>query len=119
MAKEGMSSKLYKNSPEMKRDEESGKMAAKKPTKAQQESSEVNAGVAGIPIGPRHAMDRHALHSKHETEHMIHDHGAGGSKKELHSRHAKEMADMHKRHEKESTGSGDGKEKISKVQKGE
>ena len=116
--------KMYKDTPEMKRDEESGKMGV---TKAEKKSAQVSDGTDGMqqheemPPHVRHAHERRDMHHRHETEHMIHDNGKGGSKEELHSRHEKEMKDMHKRHEKDSSpskGSGSGAEKISKVEKG-
>lgn len=122
--------KMYRDSPTLERDEETGGMKKSKkkgPTEAEKKSSEVSSGTAGmeqhaegVPMVARHAMERHGMHGRHEMEHTVHDHSGAGDKHEMHARHAKEMADMHKRHEKEATkGSGDGKEKISKVEKGE
>jgi len=90
--------KMYSKSPELKRDE-GGKMSvgvAKAPTSDAPEQKDM-----GIPPAARHAMERLDLHTKHEREHHMHDHGKHGGKKEVHGRHAKEIADMHKRHEKE------------------
>lgn len=133
----------YKNSPTLARDEESGKM-----TPTQKKSEEVNSGTEGVaheegvPAHARHAHERRDMYNRHETEHMMHDHGGHGEKEELHTRHEKERKDMHSRHEKELTGeggghmgkhhegkkeekkeekkeskgSGDGKEKIEKVE---
>lgn len=132
--------KMYANSPELKRDEESGKMKAHKSEgKIHSEASRNADGTDGMPVHEglpphvRHAHERRDMHNRHETEHAVHDNHHGASKKEMHGRHQKEMADMHKRHEKEhqelsggtsrsgesmeSKGSGDGKEKIEKVEK--
>lgn len=125
--------KMYKDSPELGRDEESGKMKVKKTdSKIHREASEAESGTAGMPVHERHAMERREVHHRHETEHAMH---GKGDKKELHSRHEKERSDMVKRHEKEhgheeltggtakskeekeSKGSGEGKEKIKKVEK--
>jgi hypothetical protein len=131
-----MHEKMYKNSPELKRDEEDGKMKEHKgPTKAEKESSEVNAGTSGLPVHTRHAHERrevkhkhihehHALHHKHQMEHSHHDlHGE--HKGEMHKRHHVELKAMHERHENEhkemyarhekEIGAGAGKEKIAKV----
>lgn len=106
-------SKMYENSPEMKRDGEDGKM---KITKAEKISARTNDGTEGMPIHEngmpmdvRHAHERRDMHSRHETEHMMHK----GDKKEMHGRHESEMKSMHGRHEKEMSGTG--KEKIAKV----
>lgn len=125
-----MAKERYKDSPTLKRDEDSGEM-----TPTQKKAAEVNSGTDGVPVSgsgegipmhARHAMDRHHLHAKHETEHAVHDHGKHGSKEELHARHGKETADMHKRHQKElmkgdegkeSKGAG-GKEKAEKIESG-
>lgn len=118
------SEKMYKDSPEMKRDEESGKMEVKKPTKA----DAIDAGVDHMNINVRHPAERRemkhkhmaehlAMHSKHEMEHAHHD-GKGGSKEMLHDRHEKEHKEMnssheaefkklHEKHEKEFGMSGD------------
>lgn len=90
--------KMYDKTPELKRDDESGKVGVKK---SEAKSARVSDGTEGIPIHARHAMERRDVHHRHETEHMMHDHGSGGSKAELHARHLKEMGDMLKRHEKE------------------
>lgn len=113
--------KMYKDSPELGRDEESGKMKIKKTdSKIHREASEAESGTAGMPVHERHAMERREVHHRHETEHAMH---GKGDKKELHSRHEKERSDMVKRHEKEhgkeSKGSGSGEEKIEKTEKSE
>lgn len=106
--------KMYKDSPKMERSEETGKMdVKKKPAHKDDVKSGTEGEVReGVPVHARHAMDRMALHHKHETEHYAHDQGDHGDKKEMHGRHEKEMADMHKRHHKE----GDGEKMISKVE---
>lgn len=118
-----MHKKLYKNSPEMKRDEESGAMKVEKkgPTEAEKDSARTNDGTEGMKINEgmpphaRQAQERRDMYNRHETEHAMLDNG-GGSKTDVYTRHAKEMQDMHKRHGKEAdTGSGAGAEKIEKV----
>lgn len=121
----------YKNSPTMKRDEDSGKMAV---SKAEKKSSEVNSGTdgmqehegEGMPAVARHAQERREMFNRHETEHSVHEAKGGKAKEEMHKRHEEEMKAMHKRHGKEgskdaeskkTTGSGGGKEKIEKVEK--
>ena len=88
--------KLYKNSPELQRDEESGKMAVTKTTREEPKAKETEG--EALPVESRHAMDRLSLHHKHEGEHMAHK---GGDKKEMHKRHLAEHEAMMKRHEKE------------------
>lgn len=140
MAKAPMHRKLYKDSPEMERDNESGNMAVKKPSeKAEKESERTTDGTASMPIHEEHAGERMEMrhrhikehvdmHTKHAMEHMHHK----GEKHGLHEKHEKQHAEMHDRHHKEmkklheahekdhgTEGSGAGKEKISKVEKGE
>lgn len=125
----------YKDSPTLKRDEESGKMTAtQKNAERTNDDTEGLVTEEGVPHHARHAVERMTMHSKHEHEHHTHDYGKHGDKKELHGRHESEMKSMHKRHEKElhgegggkkgekeekheSKGSGEGKEKIEKVEK--
>lgn len=97
--------RMYKDSPTLKRDEESGKMGV---TKAEKKASRVEDGTdgmaeheEGLPAVARHVMERRDMHSRHEAEHAIHDHGKGGDKEEMHTRHEKEHKEMHSRHEKE------------------
>lgn len=123
MAKKSMSEKLYKDSPEMKRDDESGKMSVKKkekgePTEAEKESARVSDGTAGMPVHERHGMERADMIKRHEAEHKA---LGDAERADVHARHSKEYSDMLKRHDKDyaSTGSGGGKEKIKKVEKGE
>lgn len=97
---------MYKDSPTLERDEESGKM---RQGKKKDEHPVIDAGAEeGIPHAARHAMERLHMHAKHEQEHHAHDHGKHGDKKEMHGRHQKEMSDMHKKHEKE-LGAGEKK----------
>jgi hypothetical protein len=93
------STKMYSKSPELKRDEKSGKMSvgvAETPKSDAPEQKDVTM----TPVA-RHILERRDLSSKHEHEHHVHDVGGHGSKKEMHARHVKELVDMHKRHEKE------------------
>lgn len=112
------SDKLYKDSPTTERDEESGKVAVKKKKPEEKKADANKQGTvgdgepmhAGIEPHARHAMERLAMHAKHENEHHAHDAGKHGDKKEMHARHQKEMADMHKRHDKELTKGADSTE---------
>ncbi len=122
MAKHGG---MYDKTPSIKHEE--GKAKVVKPSKKDKSGGETDEGVKdeGFPVHVRHAMDRHHLHAKHETEHAMHD-GKGGDKKEMHARHEKEHKDMHTRHEKEAgahggemAGAGGAtKEPVEKVEKG-
>lgn len=123
-----MAKERYKDSPTLKRDEDTGEMTptAKKAARTNDATEGMPIQESGIPMHARHAMDRHHMHAKHETEHSVHDHGKHGSKEELHARHSKEISDMHKRHQKElmkgseeSKGSGNGQEKIDKTESDE
>lgn len=73
------SNKLYKDSPELKKDEE-GKVSVKKPS----EASKVDIGAAGNPLPG--AGEEMPVHTEHQ---------------EMMERHASEIKDMHKRHGKE------------------
>lgn len=104
--KKSRAERMYGDSPSLKRDEEDGKVKAKKPSEAEKKSEEVNSGTDGAERGSedmnaRHAMDRLSMHHKHEAEHHAHK---GGDKKEMHKRHLSEHKAMHKRHEKEMGG---------------
>lgn len=115
-------SKMYKDSPEIKKDEETGRPVV---SKKEKEADKVQSGTDGMKMeekGDEHAGERMGmrhkhieehvkLHTKHAMEHMHHE----GNKKELHEkherehkethdRHHKEMAKMHERHEKEMPG---------------
>lgn len=131
---------VYKNSPTLERDGESGKMkVGKMPSPAEKESSKVADGTAGMPEVERHATERREMKHRHIKEHMDMHHrhemehaGHKGDKKEMHKRHLEELTkaherhesehkDMHARHEKEgagATGAG-GQGTINKVTEGE
>src|ERR1700722_2531776 len=93
------SERMYKDSPTLKRDEEDGKMKAKKPSESKKKADEVQGGTDGAEregaheedMMGRHSMDRLSMHHKHEAEHHAHK---GGDKKEMHSRHEKERRSM-------------------------
>ena len=119
--KPSRSERMYSDSPSLKRDEDSGKMAVKKPSEEKKKADEAQSGTDGADRGgadgdmmSRHAMDRLAMHSKHEGEHHAHK---GGDKKDMHKRHVSEMKAMHSSHEKEMGGTGG--EMIDKVEKDE
>lgn len=120
----GKAAKMYKDSPKLERDDESGKMEAKKPDHKEEEKKDGTEGEDrggmkdGVPAHARHVIERMGMHHKHENEHHTHDHGKHGDKKEMHGRHQKEMSEMHKRHEKEAgkTG-GDMIEKVESDKK--
>lgn len=122
--KKSRSEKMYGDSPTLKRDEEDGKMKARKPSEDKKKADEVQGGTGGaereggekdgaVPHEVRHAMERHEMHGRHEREHMMHDHGEHGDKKEMHSRHEKEKRSMHTRHEGEMAS---GEKMIEKVE---
>lgn len=92
--------KMYKDSPELARDEESGKMTVKKSETREEPKARETEGES-LPVHARHAHERREMHHRHQLEHAIHDNGKGGSKKDMHERHREEMAAMHKRHDKE------------------
>lgn len=96
-----MSEKMYGSSPKMERDEADGKVKVKKSGKVDEanDMAEDQGDGEAVPMA-RHAMDRLAMHHKHENEHHAH---RSGDKKEMHKRHQSEMASMHKMHEKEHT----------------
>lgn len=109
------SSKLYKDSPSLKRGED-GDVGVQKPS----EADATDMGLAGetgqgegaeqaqMPIEThqaherretkhRHVHEHLAMHHRHEMEHVTHT----GDKKELHKKHEAEHADMHDRHHQE------------------
>lgn len=90
--------KMYRNSPKMERDVESGKMKVTKPESA---APELNDADQGIPVHVRHAMERQDVAMRHEREHAMVDYGKSGDKGEMLSRHQQEMKEIHKRHMKE------------------
>jgi hypothetical protein len=119
MSKEPMHKKLYKDSPKLKREDASGKMAVHKEKNLESEKVDKAVGTEvppdGLPMDVRHAHERRDMHNRHETEHAMHK----GDKKEVHIRHQTEMKDMHKRHEKAygAEAKGSGENKIEKVEK--
>lgn len=95
------SSRMYKDSPTMERDDESGKMAVKKPSKDLPSPKEAEADLGdGEPMHEgaaprremmnRHVAERMQMHSRHETDH---EHGKADKAK-----HVEEMETMGKRH---------------------
>lgn len=115
--------RMYRDKPTLERGED-GNMGVKKATKA----DEVDAGTEGVvredeamPSHVRHAMARADLHKRQEAEHMVADHHKAGDKKEMHTRHEKELKALHSQHEKEmESGSMEGaKEKTEKEPKAE
>lgn len=85
------SSKLYKDSPKIEKDED-GKPGIKKPSKADAEDM----GTEGNPLPG--AGDGMPVEDE-QAEHM-HDRHARETK-DMHKRHEDEMKDMHKRHLKD------------------
>lgn len=121
--------KMYENPPEVEQDD-AGKMRVKdKMPKGEAVAPEVGDGTAemggGVPTHIRHSIERREMSNRHESEHLIHDHGKA-PKEEMHSRHLEDMKTLHKKHEKElkkhgekhkeSQGSGSGQEKIEKTE---
>lgn len=102
-------SKMYKDGPTVKKDEETGRP---KVGKREEESDRVQEGMEGVKMeeksGPheharramhhRHMHEHMQLHHMHEIEHSMHK---GGDKSELHTKHEKEYAAMHTRHHAE------------------
>lgn len=119
--------KMYKGSPRIEADEHGKKVIKKGPTEAEMKADKVSGGTEkverGVPAHARHALERRDVHHRHEMEHLMHDHGDGGDKKEMHGRHEKEMSEMHKRHDKELGDSmkkvDTGKKQIDKVEEEE
>lgn len=111
MAKFMGSKEMYGHSPKLERGED-GKMSVtnKKQQEKGSEAPSSNKDV-GEPqhvrneeaenMTARHNLERHMLHGKHEHEHATHK---GGSKEEMHARHAKEHSAMLKSHNEELSG---------------
>lgn len=87
------SSKLYKDSPKITKDDE-GRPGVQKPDPADSE----NAGLEGnplpgsegkMPVNEEHMAEHKAMHKRHEEE-----------TKSMHERHESDLKEMHKRHEK-------------------
>jgi len=99
--KQQMYKKMYKSSPEMKRDEESGDM---KVSRAEKESARTNDGTEGMAITEQGPMyDRHMKEVS-----------------DMHDRHLAERKDMVKRHMKEMKSAApeeaqSGEEEIQKT----
>lgn len=98
------SEKMYRDSPAMERDEESGKVGIKKPAKKEAESSlgdgepiNVHQASERREMAHRHSSERLTMHHRHEMEHGMHK----GDAAEMHGRHEAELAEMHGRHEKD------------------
>lgn len=102
--------KAYKDSPTLKRDQESGKMGV---SRGEKKAAQDNSGTDGMPEHDKMAME---MGHKHEKEHLDLNQK---HEKERHSLRSKHMMDM-AGEKKESEGSGAGKEKIEKTEdKGE
>ena len=101
--KESQAKKMYGHSPKTERDEESGKVVVKKASKGEEDAEGENESGSGetTPVMARHSMERMDMNHAHEREHMMHDHGKGGDKKDMHDRHEKMRKELHARHEKE------------------
>lgn len=106
---------MYAHSPKLERGKD-GKMNVNAgPTEAEKVANADNGQQGGqpvheeaMPMPVRHMKERHDMHSRHEHEHAMHDHGKHGDKKMLHERHLAEHKAMHKRHEKEAAMGGEG-----------
>jgi len=102
-------SKMYKDGPTVKKDEETGRP---KVSKREEAADKVQEGMDGVKVeeknGPheharramhhRHMHEHMQMHHMHEIEHSMHK---GGDKSELHTKHEKEYASMHERHHSE------------------
>lgn len=114
------STKLYADSPRLKRDEESGSMKESRPSEDMpggNPADNENAGVAGnpmpgtpgeMPIQASQSHERSEMAHKHVTEHLAQnrrhelEHGMHkGDKGPLHRSHEKEQKEMHDRHQAE------------------
>jgi hypothetical protein len=100
------SDKLYKDSPKLERDGESGEMAVKKSenskTVGEDGSSAEMGGDTQKAAERRETKHRHitehlAMHHRHESEHA----SSKAPSEEMHGRHETELKEMHGRHEKE------------------
>lgn len=100
---------MYKDSPKLERDTESGKMGVSKaPTAAEKKADEVDGHTDGMQEHGSHPHDRRELAHKHIKEHMdmhhkheMHHAMHKGDKKVLHARHHEEKKALHATHEKE------------------
>lgn len=107
--------KMYKNSPKLARGED-GKMGV---TKGEKKAADVNSGTDGVPEHESHALE---MGHKHEKEHLELNQKHEKERHMLRSKHMKDMQTGEgkeggeKEGKKESTGSGEGKEKVEKVE---
>lgn len=92
---------LYDESPSIKHDGEGKTRVEKKKKETKEPEAKEEGSESGLPAHVMHAHERSDMIRRQEMEHAVHDNGAGGDKKEMHTRHAKEYSDMAKRHEKE------------------
>lgn len=103
------SDKLYADGPALGRDEETGKVEVKKPTKPADNGNGGATGTEGMAAPLRHAHERREMHHRHigehmqmhhrhEMEHAAHESAGHGHKGALHERHEREMGEMHGRH---------------------
>lgn len=97
--------RMYKNSPKLERDGESGKMkVGKKETPAEKKSGEVASGNDGMQMHEKAMTD---LHQKHAKERL-----------ELYHKHEKEHLDLtHKSSKGEDDSGKTGGDKIEKIEK--
>ncbi len=93
----------YKDSPTLKRDDESGKMkATKKPTENAKKSAQEGSGTEGMAVHETHMQELEHKHSKERMD-MFH-------------KHEKEHMELKHKVMKETKGSDGGQEKINKVE---
>ena len=122
---------LYDESPQISHDLEKGGSKVVKAKKKDEGDGPKEKGVkdegfkeTGMPKHVRHAMERHAMHGRHEVEHSMHDMHGEKHKEAMHERHEKEFKDMHTRHEKEAGAeegvtTGESAKKVEEGMKGE
>lgn len=105
-----MSKKLYKNSPKVERDEETGKVGIKRgsPTDAEKKSAEVNAGTDGIPMHEPHLQD---MLTRHQAEMKAMQ---DGHMEQIKNFHGKYLSKGNDSNGEDKTG---GKEEIKKIEK--
>lgn len=116
--------RMYKSKPTLERGEDGNMGVTKKKIENDTDASGTEGVVRegeGMPSHVRHAMARADLHKRQEAEHMVADHHKTGDKKEMHTRHEKELKALHSQHEKEmESGSMEGpKKEIKEEPKGE
>lgn len=101
------SEKLYKDSPKMERDKESGNMkVAKKGISKPTQADAEDMGIAGDGVNGHPAEMPVNVHQVDEVQkrHTV-------EVKDMHKRHQDEMKDLHKRHVKEISKTFDSSEK--------